>query len=141
MSDYKRITKGKIDLSKLSEKARARISDTYIQYAEMNNALCNLEDKIEQGKMIELPCKVGDILFGNERSWTTDTKVVPFQITNFTITQNKKGKWTKKYCAMQIIDGKTSPNRRCFAFEDIGKTIFLTKAEAEQKLKELQNND
>lgn len=31
--------------------------------AEILNRLCDLEDKIEQGKILELPCKIGDEKF------------------------------------------------------------------------------
>lgn len=53
MNDYKRKTERYIDLTKLSEKAKSRISDTYIQYTKMNNALYELEDKIENGTLVD----------------------------------------------------------------------------------------
>ena len=52
MKEYKRLTDKKIDLDKLSEKAKSRISDTYIEYAKMNNALWEIENKIENGTLI-----------------------------------------------------------------------------------------
>lgn len=108
---------------------------------DMANAidrLCDLEDKIEQGKIVELPCKVGDIVYAPHWCWTTiDRTIVPYQITNITITQNKKGEWTKKYRAMEVKNGKTIDWQLNFAFDEIGKTVFLTPEEANKKLKEL----
>lgn len=102
--------------------------------------LCDLEDKIEQGKILELPCAVGDIVYAPHWCWTTiDRTIVPYQITNITITQNKKGEWTKKYRAMEVKNGKTIDWQLNFAFDEIGKTVFLAPEEAHNKLKELEN--
>ena len=77
MEEYKRLTDKKIDIDSLSDKAKSRISDTYLKYAKINNALWELENKIENGTLIELPCKVGDTLwrwlYGNVYDeWTVD---------------------------------------------------------------------
>lgn len=50
------------------------------------------------------------------------------------ISQNKKGEWTKKYRAMLLRNGKTIDCQLNFKFDDIGKTVFLTKEEAEKEL-------
>ena len=110
------------------------------QSRKVLNRLCELEDKIEQGKIAELPCAVGDIVYAPHWCWTTiDRTIVPYQITNITITQNKKGEWTKKYRAMEVKNGKTIDWQLNFAFDEIGKTVFLTPEEANKKLKELEN--
>ena len=77
------------------------------------------------------PCKVGDIVY---------TTLWHYEITNITITQNKKGVWTKKYRAMKVVNGKTIDWQLNFAFDDIGKTVFLTKEEAEKALAERSEN-
>ncbi len=83
------------------------------------------------------PCKAGDKVYSFGYDWQIAKDVVaPYQITNITITQNKKGVWTKKYRAMRVINGKTIDCQLNFSFDDIGKTVFLTREEAEQKLKE-----
>lgn len=88
------------------------------------------------------PCKVGDIAYSYTHSWRKEDGIwrkedgiSPYQITNITITQNKKGEWTKKYRAMEVKNGKTIDNQLNFAFDEIGKTVFLTREEAEQALK------
>lgn len=62
---YERLTDKKIDLDKLSEKAKSRISNTYLEYAKMNNALWELENKIENGTLIEMP----RIIHPNKAEW------------------------------------------------------------------------
>ena len=46
-----------------------------------------------------------------------------YEITNISISCNKKGEWTKKYRAMRVIDDKTIDSQRNFNFEEIGKTV------------------
>lgn len=97
------------------------------------DGLCNhFKDK---SRFIELPCAVGDVVYAYKHDWREDSEIVPYQITNITITQNKKGIWTKKYRAMLLIDGKTIDWQINFGFDEIGKTVFLTKEEAEKALK------
>ena len=78
---------------------------------EKLNRLAELEDKIEQGTLIELPCKVGDTVY------QTDGEII------YEITINRI-----------IYDTEN------IAFDEtaIGKMIFLSKEAAEARLKELQ---
>lgn len=104
--------------------------------------LCDLEDKIEQGKILELPYAVGDIVYAPHWHWGTYLKgdIMPYQIANITITQNKKGKWTKKYRAMEVQNGKTIDWQLNFEFDEIGKTVFLAREQAEKALAERSEN-
>ena len=93
----------------------------------------------DKSLFVELPCKVGEIVYAPLMKWLwTDDIIVQYQITNITITQNKKGEWVKKYRAMQFENGKTIDWQLNFAFDDIGKTVLLTKEQAEAKLKEIE---
>ena len=95
---------------------------------------------IENGAILP-PCKIGDVVYIRNKSWHIEQDgISSYQITNMTITQNKKGVWTKKYRAMYLLNGKTIDSQINFSFDDIGKTVFLTREEAEQKLKESENN-
>ena len=117
MSDYKRWTERKIDLDKLSDKAKSRISDTYLDYAKMNNVLWELENKIEQGLMVELPCKVGD------KFYTIDTLYCEYrerEISGFTIENGE----------LILID-------RYFNSYKVSEVCF-SKDKAERKLKYLK---
>ena len=88
----------------------------------------------DESKFVERPLNVGDVVWAYLRPWNKDDGIVPYQITNFTITQNKKGVWTKKYRAMWLVDGKTRSWDIDFAFDEIGKKVFLTEEEARKKL-------
>lgn len=81
--------------------------------ADLRERLKEYEDAEEQGLLLRLPCKVGDIVYRiiNQRDNYDDTV---YQIVSSTIFE------------LSMID-------------KIGKTVFLTKAEAEQKLKEMES--
>lgn len=89
--------------------------------------LQELENKIEQGKLVELPCKVGDICYF---VYTQDQKQ-PIEIIATEITT-------------KFIDNEFA----VFVFENgyggraIGnkKVVFTNKADAKARLKELQND-
>lgn len=74
--------------------------------------LAHYEDLEEQGRLIELPCKVGDTVYFIHH---TRTKPV--------IAETKSDEFMLALCVME--------NR-------FGKTAFLTKAEAEAKLEEMR---
>lgn len=83
---------------------------------------------------VEIPCKIGDVVWTWLYDWRHEAGISPYQITNLIITQNKKGIWTKKYRAMQLIDGKIIDMATHFGFDEIGKEVFFSKKEAEKML-------
>lgn len=109
----------------------------YDDCQKMMRKLADYEDSEEQGLLLRLTCKVGDTVFHRKEYTATFTGIREYQITNIMISQNKKGEWTKKYRAMMLLDGKTIDCPINFAFDDIGKTVFLTKAKAEKALEEM----
>lgn len=82
----------------------------------------------EQGRLIKLPCKVGDTVYGIniDRNIVYALKIISVRIYSYAI-----------YFDYQLIDG-IYKNIVSFADGNIGKTVFLTKSEAEAKLKELR---
>jgi len=95
------------------------------------NRLAELEDKIENGTLVELPCKVGDKLFiiaklVNSGEWvlSNDYSVGDFIVTDIYLNINREPKF--------------KVNSYTIKLSDFGKTIFLTKTEAEKKLRELK---
>lgn len=86
------------------------------------------EDLEEQGRLIKLPCKVGDIVYeaNADRNIVSEFEVISIVIYSYSIQFN----W-------QLIDG-IYKNVVGFSDFDIGKTVFLTKSEAEAKLEELR---
>lgn len=83
--------------------------------------LADYEDLEEQGLLARLPCKVGDSVFiivGKDISKQGIRKVE--------ISDNG-------------IIFKTNRRKRIFNVSEFGKTVFLTREEAEKKLEELKN--
>lgn len=95
---------------------------------EAIDRLAELEEKIESGRLVELPCKVGDMVyefFKNHRP--------PF-IQETTI---EKIVITEKGLRLKLA-------RNAFyetAISNLGKTLFLTREQAEARLKELQDKE
>ncbi len=98
--------------------------------------LAELEDKIEQGTLIELPCKVGDTVYVPWR-WDDQQGVASVKVEeiNFYDTQMHY---------MFLIDMESDDESFNQEFggwkidQSIGKTVFLTREEAEKRLEELQ---
>jgi hypothetical protein len=91
--------------------------------------LAELEDKFEQGTLIELPCKVGDTIYVIDEWWEhTEGKPVHYVV----LSEDKVDSFTY-YGNIIHIDCEISDS-----FYIFGDDAFLTREEAEAKLKELQ---
>ena len=112
------------------------VCEQFNRHRDSHNEKCHFYNDhfVPAADVVDLPCKVGDIVWTLKHAWCKEDGVAPFQITNLTITQNKKGVWTKKYRAMILVDGKTRDWSHDFAFDEIGKTTFFTKEDAEEAL-------
>ena len=75
--------------------------------------------------VIELPCSVGDIIWARSWYYGEAGKWKSWQVTNLTVTQNKKVIWTKKFRAFRIEKEKTSALSLEFSVDDIGQIVFL----------------
>lgn len=106
-----------------------------LAYAEDYGGNCMFYN-VPKEQIIVPPCKVGDIVYAEGWWWRDGDDVATYKITNIAISQNKKGEWTKKYRAMRFVNGKTIDYPLDFSFEEIGKTVFLTRGEAEKALRE-----
>lgn len=137
MSDYKRLTTKKIDLDKLSDKAKSKISETYLDYAKLNNALYEWENDYESGKVVKSPCKVGDTIYVpyqyNGVEGISFHKIYQIVIMENDIYVDFEVDTDNDYVFAYIYNfGK-------FNIAWLNKRFFLTKEEAENKLKELEN--
>lgn len=98
--------------------------------ANLRETLKKYEDLEEQGRLIKLPCKVGEIVY--KPNPITLKEIVEIKIESVFITEsdiNISGRTTKKKYTF------------CCNSKDFSKTVFLTKAEAEAKLKELRGGE
>lgn len=85
-----------------------------------------IADYLLANGVIALPCKVGDILY--VISQTKDKRILPF-INKYEVTSISLKK--KSIVIYHEMDGYV----KIFKQADFGKTVFLTKEEAEQALK------
>lgn len=107
-------------------------------YIIVSKKLAEYEDLEEQGMLLKIPCRIGDIVFHKDPYKSVYTGVKTYQITNIMISQNKKGEWIKKYRAMLLVNGKIVDSQLNFSFDDIGKTVFLTEPEADEALSRMK---
>ncbi len=94
-------------------------ADTTVSIRRVYDKMGVYEDAEEQGLLLKLPCKVGDTIYIILHNLEIKrSKVVEFEMV-------AKG-W-----AVKTEDW-------FYLFEDFGKTVFLTQAEAEEALKRLE---
>jgi hypothetical protein len=124
-----------------SERCQAEIAKMLSEKHHYNSATDRsqslweaLADHLLANGVIVPPCKVGDTVYTMPPCWREKDGVSAYQITNLMISCSKKGIWTKKYRAMWFVNGKTVDAQMNFCIDDIGKTVFLTKEEAEKAL-------
>lgn len=114
MSYYKRLTKDK-PFEELDIKDEMGYSHIYKRLQE-------LENKIKNGTLVELPCKVGDMIYFEtwEDNATKYMGVKGHKVAGFEINAFIKGKYGKTYIPIKHYL----------------KSVFPTKEEAENKLAE-----
>ena len=94
-------------------------------FISVQEKLREYEDLEEQGKLVKLPCKIGTEVYNI--TWWDDVQekvVVKGKVYYRTVHKHKVTKSPFTY----------------FDIDNFGKTVFLTKSEAEQKLKEMESD-
>lgn len=86
---------------------------------DTHSLLEDLCEKKDNGLLVELPCKISEVLYLIQSGGIVQTEIV-------TKIECKNGKWSVIANNCIVID-----------FEDFGKTVFLTKEEAEAVLERL----
>lgn len=89
------------------------------------------EDLEEQGRLIKLPCNRGDKIYFIKSAFSMAHFPIEARITSICGVDCDNDVMYSSITEYNKID-------RRFKSSDIGKTVFLTKAEAEAKLKELR---
>lgn len=90
------------------------------------------EDAEEQGLLLRLPCKVGDTLYRVNKG--AKEPVIMMRVIQLYIKQIHKDRTVMRIDAINDADMGES----CYLPCDIGERIFLTREEAEAKLKEME---
>lgn len=99
--------------------------------------LADYEDLEEQGLLVKLPCKVGDTVWDNDFGYPESYEIKAFSYG---------------YCDSYIepdvgiedeiifyYENSIGSITGAFPMSEIGKTVFLTREEAEKKLDEVKN--
>lgn len=94
---------------------------------DITEKLAEYEDLEEQGLLIKLPCKVGDMVWFNTYKHGEDVGLQPHKVEEVRVRFLMERDYADPYT--EIPD------------YDFGKTVFLNKEEAEAKLRELEGSE
>ena len=110
------------------------MGDLISRVKSLKKKLKEYKDLEEQGLLLKLPCKVGDIIWDNDFG-----KLCKYRITGFSFGE-ADGFIDDPVVTDDIVYYYSNYNGSImgsFSINEIGKSLFLTQAEAEQKLKEM----
>lgn len=118
----------------------AENGNAYLEPCEMTahhnrmalDKLATYEDAEEQGLLLRLPCKVGDTLYRVNKG--AKEPVIMMRVIQLYIKQIHKDRTVMRIDVINDADMGES----CYLPCDIGERIFLTREEAEAKLKEME---
>lgn len=98
--------------------------------------LATYEDLEEQGLLVRLPCKVGDTVWDNDFGYPESYEIKAFSYG-----------YCDSYVEPDIEDeiifyyeNYNGSITGAFPMSEIGKTVFLTREDAEKKLEEMKND-
>ena len=121
---------------------RDSYGDVYVKqhdYVTASEKLCEYEDAEEQGLLLRLPCKAGDMVYLICSRYSECSKYKErFDEYNCQGCEEDECDSHKEYYIH--INHSVSIGWIVGNLNDFGKTVFLTKSEAEQKLKEMESD-
>lgn len=97
----------------------------YIQ--QVFKKLATYEDLEEQSLIVRLPCKVGDTVYVPTRNFISELRIIMISVD----MHGTYFRW--------MLNSGIYPNLDGFSGNKLGKTVFLTREEAEEKLEEMKN--
>lgn len=99
----------------------------------MFEKLAEYEDLEEQGLLLRLPCKVGDTVYITSYFdiGTYNIKYAKADVRDFTHFTS---------CGFCVVITSKIFGKLTIPFSEIGKSVFLTQAEDEQKLKKMESD-
>ena len=95
--------------------------------AELLEELKSYKDLEEQGLLVRFPCKVGDTVYVPTRNFISELRIIMIAVHMY----GAYFRWA--------LNSGIYPNLDGFSESELGKTVFLTREEAEKKLEELRN--
>ena len=109
--------------------------DIQVKNQQLIDKLAAYEDAEEQGLLLRLPCKVGDTVWLMMISGIKEKKPL-YGIYEATVTEVSVDFYRNLLISTITNDTKKCKNK--VTVSAIGETIFLTREEAEAKLKEME---
>lgn len=106
--------------------------------AELREKLKEYEDLEEQGMLIKFPCRVGDMLYYPDKEFNI---IIPVRLTEIVIKFNGLDTSSCQYDCSSFDECGDVYEEYEFDTNDFGKSVFLTKSEAEAKLEELRGGE
>lgn len=126
---------GKYFYPKCFEKCDGLGASSSCDKCEVTTSICEklgkYEDLEEQGRLVKLPCKVGDVVYVKMASYCK-THYVEAEVRDFVHFIS---------CGFCVVVTYKYFDKENIPFSEFGKTIFLTKEKAEAKLKELRGGE
>ena len=116
----KRLSDNAIKIVNELHTERLAYESEYVPIIDALNRLAEYEDAEEQGLLLRLPCKVGDTIY---RCGDPIKKIYEWQIAYVEVYEDET----------VFVDDSDNT----FVEADIGKTVFLTREEAERALEEV----
>ena len=116
---------------KLSEPDKKHPVNARILTYEEANKWQEYKDLEEQGLLVRLPCKVGDTVYVPTRNFVSELR-----ITLVSVDTNDMAMYFS-----WLLNSGIYPNLDGFSGYELGKTVFLTREEAEKKLEAIKKND
>ena len=116
-----------------SDKEIPTLSNNAEYWLQAYFKLKDYEDLEEQGLLLKLPCKVGDTVWDNDYG-----KPCPYTVTGFSFGTGE-GYIDEPVSLKEVVyyySNYSGSITGSFAVSELGKSVFLTQAEAEKKLKE-----
>lgn len=102
-------------------------ADKYGQVAKWLEELKSYKDLEEQGLLVRLPCKVGDTVYVPTRNFISELRIIMISVD----MHGTYFRW--------MLNSGIYPNLDGFSRSKLGKTVFLTREEAVNKLEEMKN--
>lgn len=112
-----------------SEKEIPTLIDNAEYWLKAYFKLKEYEDLEEQGRLIKLPCEVGDTVYAI---------IYDYEVEQYAIKESEIIEVQENINGIFFV---SLINKPAFKFNDFGKTVLLTKSEAEARLKELRGSN
>ena len=95
----------------------------------------DIADYLLANGVIVPPCKVGDVLYVIFKAYNEE-KVYPVNVSAIRMDTKKNNNRVCVWGTFHITEFYAHEYKATFKFDSIGKTVFLTREEAEAKLRE-----